>query len=145
MLVISSRISGWRVTDSITLPKMKPMPMPAPTAPSPPPIPIPSPAEPDEDDDDAANNKRWESTLSSFVSVGGGGATDVDRGQDRKDERLERGDQPQLEEVDEDAEGQGEPAQERQAENHRQAPGHEQDDHVAGQDVGEQPDGQRDQ
>src|SRR5436305_1283454 len=44
MLVISSRISGWRVTDSITLPKMIPIPTPAPTAPRPPPMPIPRPA-----------------------------------------------------------------------------------------------------
>ena len=32
MLVISSRISGWRVTDSITFPKMYPTPMPGPIA-----------------------------------------------------------------------------------------------------------------
>jgi hypothetical protein len=39
MLVISSRISGWRVTDSITLPKMKPTPMPGPMVPTPAPMP----------------------------------------------------------------------------------------------------------
>jgi hypothetical protein len=65
MLVISSRISGWRVTDSITLPKMMPMPTPAPTAPRPPPTPIPKPAvipEEEEDDDEAASVKRCAST-----------------------------------------------------------------------------------
>ena len=39
MLVISSRISGWRVTDSITFPKMYPTPMPGPTVPRPAPTP----------------------------------------------------------------------------------------------------------
>src|ERR1700761_2459803 len=100
MLVISSRISGWRVTDSITFPKMIPMPTPAPTAPRPPPMPIPSPAPTPEDEDDAAKNKRWESTVSSapcLQLVGRGGATDIDGGKNREDECLERGDQAQLE------------------------------------------------
>ena len=39
MLWSSSFISGWRATDSISLPKMKPMPMPAPIEPSPAPTP----------------------------------------------------------------------------------------------------------
>src|SRR5664279_5039163 len=42
MLVISSLISGWRVTDSITCRKIIPRPTPAPIAPSPPPIPMAS-------------------------------------------------------------------------------------------------------
>jgi hypothetical protein len=44
--VISARISGWRVIDSMTLLKIIPMPIPAPTAPSPPPSAIASERKP---------------------------------------------------------------------------------------------------
>jgi hypothetical protein len=46
-LVISSRISGWRVTDSMTPLKIIPIPTPAPTAPRPPPRAIASERNPD--------------------------------------------------------------------------------------------------
>src|SRR5438105_3193517 len=97
MLVISSRISGWRVTDSITLPKMIPMPTPAPTAPRPPPMPIPSPAPTPEEE--AANEKIVVSTLSQLLVslVVGHGPADVDGGEGREDESLQRRHQPQLE------------------------------------------------
>src|SRR5581483_4560791 len=136
MLVISSRISGWRVTDSITLPKMIPIPTPAPTAPRPPPTPIPNPlVSPDEA---AANERTCESTeLSSFSLVRTHSAADIDGAERRKDERLQRGYQAELEQVHEHREGHREPAEERQSQDHRQATGHEQDDHVPGQDVGE--------
>src|SRR5579859_6504946 len=107
MLVISSRISGWRVTDSITLPKMIPMPTPAPTAPRPPPIPIAIPfVRP-------LLAARWMMVASTYAlldwSVVGDGATEVDGGQRGEDEGLQRGHQPELEEVDEDPDRQQAP------------------------------------
>src|SRR5436305_4955457 len=138
MLVISSRISGWRVTDSITLPKMMPMPTPAPTAPSPPPTPIPKPADsPEEDEEEAARAKTCASTWEApcFQLVVRDGATEVDGGKGREDESLEGRDQPEFEEIDENGEGQREPAQEREPQDHGQPSGHEEDDHVTGEDV----------
>src|ERR1700729_2049112 len=101
MLVISSRISGWRVTASITLPKMMPMPTPAPTAPRPPPTAIPKPAVIPEAAAIGMTCKRNIRGL-LVVLVVSGRAGDVDRGQGREDERLQRGHQAQLEQVDED-------------------------------------------
>src|ERR1700729_1142852 len=72
-------------------------------------------------------------------------AADVDGGEGGKDEGLQRRDQAQLEQVEQDRKRQGEPAQERQPEQHRESAGHEQDDQVAGQDVGEESDGQGEQ
>src|SRR5580700_1685051 len=113
MLVISSRISGWRVTDSITLPKMIPMPTPAPTAPRPPPIPIPRPAL-----TPAAMWKMGASTLDSFGSVMGDSAAEVDGGQRGEYERLERGHKAELEQVDEDSERDREPAEPARTQDH---------------------------
>src|SRR5947209_16703966 len=96
MLVISSRISGWRVTDSMTLPKMIPMPTPAPTAPSPPPIPIPRPAL-----TPAAIWKMGKNTFELLCgSVVRDGATEIDRGEGGEDERLQRGHKPKLEQIE---------------------------------------------
>src|ERR1700736_6023836 len=99
MLVISSRISGWRVTPSITLPKMIPMPTPAPTAPSPPPMPIPSPAP---IPDVAANERICVSTSSSFLLLMvSDSATEVDGGEGREDECLQGRHEAQLEQINE--------------------------------------------
>src|ERR1700753_4509435 len=138
MLVISSRISGWRVTASITFPKMIPMPTPAPRAPRPPPIPIPRPAL-----TPAAICKMGKSTSSSFGLVVGDRATEVDRGQRGEDECLKRGHEAQLEQVDQDPERQREPPKPTRAEDHGEPPGHEQDDQVASEDVREQSHRQR--
>src|SRR5260221_7412365 len=144
MLVISSRISGWRVPVSITWPKMIPMPTPAPTAPRPPPIPIPSPAPTPED---AANERMCVSTSAQLLVclVMSHRAADVDGGEGREDESLEGCHQSQLEQVHRDPEREREPAEEGQSEDHGQAAGHEQDDQVSGEDVGEQSHGQRQQ
>src|SRR5690349_11091167 len=139
MLVISSRISGWRVTASITFPKMIPMPTPAPRAPRPPPIPIPRPAL-----IPAAMWKLGVSTSSSFGLVVGDRATEVDRGQRGEDECLKRGNKAQLEQVDQDPERQREPSKPARADDHGQPTGHEQNDQVAREDVREQSDSQRD-
>src|ERR671917_662140 len=99
--VISSRISGWRVTDSMTLPKMMPMPTPAPTAPRPPPTPraIARPA--------SAPASAWarsEMRKGSTSTVGllclvalGDRAAEVDGTEHGEDEGLQRRHQAQLE------------------------------------------------
>src|SRR5918998_5113337 len=147
MPVISSRISGWRVTDSITLPKMMPMPTPAPTAPRPPPTPsaIALPAS----DPLSACAKNWtrenrNSTVAPWLVVLGDGAAEVDGSQRGEDERLQRGDQADFEHEQRDAHRERDHAQHLEAEDDRQAAGHEQDDQVAGEDVGEEPDAERD-
>src|SRR5436305_1110070 len=125
------------------------MPTPAPTAPRPPPMPIPSPADPLDWANGSAEMmwmwRRGSSKSYSFGLVSGDGATDVNGSQGREDERLQRGHKPKLEQVDRDRERHREPPEERQPEDDRQRTGHEQDDHVAGEDVGPQPDGQREQ
>src|SRR5947209_9806798 len=151
--VISSRISGWRVTASITLPKMNPTPMPGPIVPRPAPTPsaialpalraMPSWAVWE------AWARKWGrnemSTLCSLVSVMlGDGAAEVDGSQGGEDERLQRGDQDHLEDEEGDGDRQRDHAQGGQPEQDHQAAGHEQDQQVAGEDVGEQPHRQRD-
>src|SRR5918996_5249589 len=151
MPVISSRISGWRVTDSITLPKIMPMPTPAPTAPRPPPTPraIARPAAA------ALSSPAWARRVTTEKSrstesllclvVLGDGAAEVDGSQRGEDERLKRRHQADLEEEQRDPERQREGAEELEAEDHRQAARHEEDDQVAGEDVGEETYGERDQ
>src|SRR5215218_6403238 len=147
MPVISSRISGWRVTDSMTLPKMMPMPTPAPTAPRPPPTPtaMALPAS-------AASSAAAKTKLRSMVKkvtmglllVGlGDRAAEVDRGQSGEDEGLQGGHQADLEQVKDQPDRQQRDADAGDAEDHRQAAGHEQDDHVAGEHVGEESNAER--
>src|SRR6266576_3975787 len=108
--VISSRISGWRVTDSMTLPKMKPTPMPGPMVPRPAPMPsaIALPALRPYSWGSAA----WaicvmtdRSTSVAPLVLRGDGAAEVDRGQGGEDEGLQGGDQAHLEEEDRGARG----------------------------------------
>src|SRR5215213_1178084 len=149
MPVISSRISGWRVTDSMTLPKMMPMPTPAPTAPRPPPTPraIALPAS-------APSSTAAKTVLRIVASTEGGsfwlvvlgdGAAEVDGTERGEDERLQRRHQAQLEEEQRDAERQREDAEPFEPEQDGEAARHEQDDQVAGEQVGEKTNGERDQ
>src|SRR3954447_25431733 len=150
MPVISSRISGWRVTDSITLPKMMPMPTPAPTAPRPPTTPRararPAPSPPTDaqgdraarllavfgsGEDEAEDHGRNVHCLDSLVGFGDR-AAEIDGRESGEDERLERGDQPDLEEVDRPTQREEEDADGRRAQQDRQAAGHEQDDEMPG-------------
>src|SRR3954463_1911542 len=148
MEVISSRISGWRVTDSMTLPKMMPMPTPAPTAPRPPPTPRAMALPASEPSSAAA--KKVDSTAVRKLTAGlllvglGDRAAEIDGRQGGEDEGLKRGDQADLEHVDGEAEGQRDDADGDHAEQDRHAAGHEQDDQVAGEHVREQSDGERD-
>src|SRR5215211_7252119 len=135
----------------MTLPKMMPMPTPAPTAPRPPPTPraIARPA--------SAPASAWaktvvirgrsrSSTAGSFGLVGlGDRAAEVDGRERGEDERLKGGDQPDLEEEQGDAERQREHAEDLEAQQHREPAGHEEDDQVAGEDVGEESNGERQQ
>src|SRR5581483_4229333 len=139
MLVISSRISGWRVTASITLPKMIPMPTPAPTAPRPPPTAIPKPFVIPEEA--AAVMMCKPSIRDSFSLVVRDRAAHVDCGEGRENERLQCGHQAQLEQVDEDPGQERDPPERLEPEDHREPARHEQDDHVPGEDVRPQPDG----
>src|SRR5688500_10784063 len=103
MPVISSRISGWRVTDSITLPKMMPMPTPAPTAPRPPPTPraIALPASAPSSAAAKMRVRNVASTEGSPWLVGlGDRAAEVDGRERREDERLQGGHQADLEQED---------------------------------------------
>src|SRR5918999_276813 len=109
MLCSSSFISGWRATDSISLPKMMPMPMPAPIEPSPAPTPraidLPASVMPVSVTPLAAS---WASGINTSIRTPllvtlGGRAADVDRSEDGEDKCLKRGHQAQLE--DEEGEG----------------------------------------
>src|SRR5512132_1151788 len=101
MLCSSSFISGWRATDSISLPKMMPMPIPAPIEPSPAPTPsaiaLPALVIPTA----VVLLAAWASgsirsvIAAPFLMSFGGRAADVDRGEDREDKRLKRGDKPE--------------------------------------------------
>src|SRR5919197_3109333 len=87
MLVISSRISGWRVTDSITLPNMNPTPMPAPIEPRPAPMPSAMALSPSSVTPLAAARTVDMEVLLS-VAAYGGCLAEVDGGQGREDEGL---------------------------------------------------------
>src|SRR5919109_1389615 len=127
MPVISSRISGWRVTDSMTLPKMMPMPTPAPTAPRPPPTPraiaLPASAP------SSAAAKTVERIVAStgrvsfWLVVLGDSAAEVDGSQRGEDERLQGRDQADLEQEQDHAERQRDPAEHLEPEEHGEPAG----------------------
>src|SRR5215211_4818637 len=131
----------------MTLPKL--MPTPAPTAPRPPPTPsaIALPAS------DPAS--AWANTVTSETSVSNTGglllvvlgdrAAEVDGRERGEDERLKSCDQADFEQEDRDPDREGEPAEHLDAEQDGEAAGHEEDDQVAGEDVGEESYGERDQ
>src|SRR3972149_12050924 len=69
---------------------------------------------------------------------------DVDGGEKGEDEGLDRDHDPDLEDVDDDAERDGDDCEGGGLEDDDQ-PEHDQDQHVAGEHVGEEPAGERDQ
>src|SRR3954470_7734858 len=139
----------------MTLPKMKPTPMPGPMVPRPAPMPraIALPALRPYSWGSAA----WaicvmtdRSTAIAPLVLFGDGAAEVDRGQGGEDEGLQRGDEADLEEEEGDGQDAGDQAEhDGQAhgdvEQHDEAAAHEQDEQVAGQDVGEESDAQADE
>src|SRR4051794_30509760 len=138
--VSSPRSSGWRATDWIIEPKMFPMPTPAPSAPRPTPraSPIAFPAF--VTSPDVAASKVF--TCSSLV-LGLDGRADVDGGQGGKDERLDAHDDHDLENVEEARRDQDE--EQRPGLEDEDEPQEGQDQDVAREHVGEEPDAQRDQ
>src|SRR5918994_4814921 len=107
MLVISSRISGCRVTDSITLPKMYPTPMPGPIVPRPAPTPSAIALPASETPVSVTPPPPWairsgmtltnstEASLTWLV-LSGGGPAEVDGRERGEDEGLKRRDQADL-------------------------------------------------
>src|SRR5829696_9706943 len=107
MLSSSLFISGWRATDSISLPKMKPTPMPAPIEPRPAPTPraiaLPALLTPSSVTSAIGRNVGSIEFDSFGLVTCGGRSADVDRGQGGKDKRLQGGHEADLE--DEECEG----------------------------------------
>src|SRR3954468_13736991 len=83
-------------------------------------------------------------TVSSLVSCLGDGAAEVDGSESGEDECLQAGDQHDLEDEEGDGDRDGDHAERRHAEEHDHAAGHEEDEQVAGEQVREESDGQRD-
>src|SRR3954464_949719 len=139
----------------MTLPKMKPTPMPGPMVPRPAPMPsaIALPALRPYCWGSAA----WaicvmtdRSTAVAPLVLRGDGAAEVDRGQGGEDEGLKRGDQADLEEEEGDGHDAGDQAEDDRAdhgevEQHDQPAAHEEDQQMAGEDVGEESDAQADE
>src|SRR5258707_10605851 len=100
MLVISWRISGWRVTDSITFPKMYPTPMPGPIVPRPAPTPsaiaFPALVPNCVGSAAAAMTFRTSTAIGPSLVLGGGGAAEVDGCKRGENEGLKRCDQADL-------------------------------------------------
>src|SRR3954447_8433139 len=75
----------------------------------------------------------------------GDGAAQVDRGEGGEDEGLQRGHEADFEEEERDAGRNRDPAEGCDPEQDRERAGHEEDDEVARQDVGEETHGERHQ
>src|SRR3954447_3749127 len=134
---------------------MNPTPMPGPMVPRPAPMPraIALPALRPY----SAGSAAWaicvmtdRSTAIAPLVLGGHGAAEVDRGQGGEDEGLQRGHQAHLEEEEGDGhdpgdEAEDDGAEDGQVEQHDQPAAHEEDEQVAGQDVGEESDAQADE
>src|ERR1700722_19402893 len=155
---MSARSSGWRVLAWIDAPNTEPMPAPAPAAPPPAPAPsaIARPASCAFVTLDAANEITGWNMARMLVSMGvrllllclvtvGYRATEVDRGQDGEDECLKPGDQDRLEQEDRDADRQERPRDDGVAGEYPELAAHERDQQVTGEQVGPEPDGERDQ
>src|SRR4051794_3165367 len=145
--VISSRISGWRVTDSMTLPKMKPTPTPGPTVPRPAPTPSAIARSPlaGASSDAAAGGVGTSprSTVAPLVLLGDR-AAEIDRGESGEDEGLQRGHEAHFEEEEGHGHDDRDGAQRREPKQHDEAAGHEEDEQMPGEDVREESDAQRD-
>src|SRR4051812_11921652 len=138
----SPRSSGWRATDWIIDPKMLPMPIPAPRAPRPTPSARPM-ALPAFVTSPVVAAMRAES-IELLLVVRLDRRADVDGGQCGEDERLDRHDDHDLEEVEDRRDGDDEHGQDDRLEDEHQADEREDQD-VPGEHVREEPDGERDQ
>src|SRR4051812_28449422 len=132
----SPRSSGWRATAWIIDPKMLPMPTPAPRAPRPTPsaraIALPASAPSSTAPSRGVNSASiWGSSLVLRLD----GRADVDGRQGGEDERLDRDDDDDLEEVEGGRRGHGDDRQ-REVADHEDQSDEGQDQHVAGEHVG---------
>src|SRR3954452_8727090 len=129
----------------MTLPKMKPTPTPGPTVPRPAPTPRAIARSPLEGSPPAWAKMLIVSRIMSLLLVLlGDRAAEIDRGESGEDEGLQRGHQAHFEEEEGDGHDDRHRAERRQAEQHDEPAAHEQDEQVAGEDVGEESDAQRD-
>src|SRR3954469_21663262 len=93
----------------------------------------------------SAKSVMTEAMGSSLVALGGRRSAEIDGCKRCEDECLQGRDQHDLEEVERHGDRRrGHQAESRDAEKDREPPCHEEDQQVAGEDVGEQPDRQRD-
>src|SRR3954471_8894526 len=139
----SPRSSGWRATDWIIDPKMLPMPTPAPRAPRPTPSARPI-AFPAFVTSPVVAARSAYSMCGFLLVLRLDRRADVDGGQCSEDERLDRHDDRDLEDVEDGADRDHED-REQQVLQDEQQPDEREDQDVAGEHVREEPDGQRDQ
>src|SRR4051812_48796067 len=92
----------------------------------------------------SAKSVMTEAMGSSLVTLGGRRSAEIDGCKRCEDECLQGRDQDDLEEEEGDRDGQREDAQRREAEQHDHAARHEEDQQVAGEQVGEESHRQRD-
>src|SRR3954469_18352624 len=132
----------------MTLPKMKPTPTPGPTVPRPAPTPraiarspfaVASALPPC-----ATRKLRVSRSMSLLLVLLGDRAAEIDRGESAEDEGLQGRHEAHLEEEERQRHDERQRAERRQPEQDDEAAGHEEDQEVAGEDVGEEPDAQRD-
>src|SRR3954470_15193892 len=131
----------------MTLPKMKPTPTPGPTVPRPAPTPSAMARRPFAVASALPPCARMEMkprSMGAPLVLLGDGAAEVDRGQRGEDEGLQRGHQADFEEEEGDGHDDRQRAQRGEAQQHDEAAAHEEDQQVPGEDVGEEPDAQRD-
>src|SRR4051812_43039346 len=139
----SPRSSGWRATDWIIEPKMLPMPTPAPRAPRPTPSARPIALPAFVTSPVVAARSAYSMCISLLV-LRLDRRADVDGGQSSEDERLDRDDDRNLEDVEEGADRDHEDREEQVLQDEEQ-PDEGQDQDVAREHVGEEPHAQRDQ
>src|SRR5882672_10124178 len=77
--------------------------------------------------------------------AGGSGSAEVDSGKSREDEGLQGGNKADLEDEEEEGQREGEGAKRGDAEQDGEPATHEEQQQVAGEDVGEESHGERDQ
>src|SRR6476661_5747565 len=117
MLWSSSFISGWRATA-----------LPAASTPS---------------SETAAITGDRSMKSAPFLMTGGGSSAEVDGSESREDKCLQRCDQPDLEDEEEEGERESQGSERGDPQQHRQPAAHEEQQQVAGENVGEKPDGER--
>src|SRR3954447_16484919 len=128
----------------MTLPKMKPTPTPGPTVPRPAPTPSAIARSPFEGSLAWARMLIVSRIMSLLLVLLGDRAAEIDRGESGEDEGLQRGHQADFEEEEGDGHDDRHRAERRQSEQDDEPAAHEEDEQVAGEDVREEADAERD-